>query len=367
MLSRSSARRLVYFHCDHFEPWRSKPRTISVENAELVAQFAERTAKLDYARRLTLFYRPHCRPINEPRTGGSFVPGDTLGFLPLDAGSLRITSPAIRSVVEAGHELQLHLHHERVTANDRYSKETRWSDHFEGEGVAARDASRFELLVQLSLETARQESGCAFDEWLFIHGNWALAASDPAVCRIENELEILRRNGCVGDFTFTGQPRLPACNPSFIEPALVRTAFGLKAYDGPDADARVAWAAGALADQSDRLFIWSSRSGRIGQALDYRNAEVAARCESPQAWAEELARRAIRLGDSLYVWTYAHSMSSQHGDVRSMLFPHEHSAVRSMFGFLFDGAAKIGMNVEFLTASEVRRQILGGLSLPELR
>lgn len=352
------ARRLVYCHCDHFEPWRSKPRTIGPENAALVEEFAKVTSEIEEARRLTLFYRPHCRPVVLPREGSAAIDGDELGFLPLDTDQLAITRPAIRALVERGHELQLHIHHERVTRNQRYSAEAPWAKAFTRRDSAKRDSQRLRLLIQLSLATIRAESGLPFDKWLFVHGNWALAASDPDVCMVEDELELLHSLGCLGDFTFAGQPLHDESNPEFAVPSLVRLARGAKAFDSTDADALPAL--GVRRIPEDRFFIWSSPRWRIACALDYRNPKVELRTKDPLAWAAELAGRALKLGDTLYLLTYGHSMSSQHGELESMLFPHAHPGIRRMFGHLFESASAAGLAVDFLTASEVMESVLHG-------
>ena len=354
----SGARRLVTFHCDHFEPWRSQPRSVGPENAALVARFAEVTADLPHAQRLTLFYRPHLKPIDAPQAGGRFAAGDTLGFLPLGPEELAITRPAISALVAAGHELHLHIHHERVTRNTRYAPETRWAEHLRTCGDAA-DSARYELLVQLSLEAIRAESGLPFAEWLHIHGNWALAGSDPRVCTVQDELAILHRNGCVGDFTFLGEPHDVFCLPDQDQPVLVRPAAGAKAYALPQADAVPAWQAGP-ARAAERLFLWACGEGREAHTLDYTSRPVSMRKDDPAGWATELAGNAVQLGDTLYLGTYAHSMSPIHGSHSQMVFPHEQPQVRQMLEALHNGAAQAGLDLALLTASEVRAEILAG-------
>ena len=53
--------RLYYFHTDHFEPWQSLGglSPLCAETVARVETFAETTARIDYARRLTLFYKPY--------------------------------------------------------------------------------------------------------------------------------------------------------------------------------------------------------------------------------------------------------------------------------------------------------------------
>jgi len=56
-------------------------------------------------------------------------------------------------------------------------------------------------------QTISREVGRRFDRWAFVHGNWALAASDPTICTVESELAIIMRHGGFGDFSFpAGRP-----------------------------------------------------------------------------------------------------------------------------------------------------------------
>ena len=66
------------------------------------------------------------------------------------------------------------------------------------------------------------------------------------------------------------------------------------------------------------------------------------------------------LGDTLYLGTYAHSVSPRHGPHDTMVFPHAHPPVRQMLETLHESAAQAGMAVAMLTAREVRAEILAG-------
>jgi hypothetical protein len=134
---------------------------------------------------------------------------------------------------------------------------------------------------------------------------------------------------------------------------------GSKAYDLPEADPLPAWGAGAdLAAQ--RLFVWSTKDGRDAHSLDYTSLPVRMRRDDPADWAAELASKAVHLGDTLYLGTYAHSMSPEHGSHEDIVFPHEQPVVRAMLEAVIEGAERAGMTVAMRSASEVREEILAG-------
>jgi hypothetical protein len=149
------------------------------------------------------------------------------------------------------------------------------------------------------------------------------------------------------------------CLPGYKAPALVHPVQGSKAYDLPEADPIPAWGAGA-ARSAERLFVWSAAGGRDAHSLDYTSLPVRLRRDDPADWAAELASKAVHLGDTLYLGTYAHSMSPAHGTHEDMVFPHEQHAVRTMLETVIEGAERAGLGVAMRTASEVREEIIAG-------
>lgn len=49
---------------------------------------------------------------------------------------------------------------------------------------------------------ALQKIGACTNGYAFVHGVYGLAAGDPKVCQVINELDILKETGCYADFTF---------------------------------------------------------------------------------------------------------------------------------------------------------------------
>src|SRR5581483_7834420 len=77
--------RLVYFHCDHFEPWSQVNHRPIADQANVrdVVAFADLCSRIDYARRLTLFYKTHHNntwDLNQDLIRAQ--PDDPFGFMP---------------------------------------------------------------------------------------------------------------------------------------------------------------------------------------------------------------------------------------------------------------------------------------------
>lgn len=362
-ISRRNIDRIVYFHCDHFEPWRNVYKSVSEHNVAHIHHFADETAKIDFARRLTLFYRCHLKPTIKDCAGAVFAEDVPLGFVRPKPSAMELAGPAIRRLAhDTQHELQLHIHHEYVTTNDRYYLLSKWPQEFFETNTKAMDRRRFALLVDLSIETVQRQADIVLDKWFFVHGNWALNASDAEVCTISNELEMLRERACLGDFTFPAGPPREACTPRFKFPAFVRPFDAERCYDQPAADLKSAHGAAELARDPNRFFIWSSPLDWQFASLDYFTDEVQHCCLDPAAWARHLACNALVADGTAYVHTSAHSMNLRYTDERGTVFPHAYPPINSMFGILFDAATQANAKIEFLTVSEVYERFTGSQS-----
>jgi hypothetical protein len=363
ILRERSVREIVYLHCDHFEPWRNVFGTVSAANAEEIGRFFEVTRSIDFARRLTLFYRPHLKPTMTAEEGAVFASDTPLGFVRPSEAAVAIARSGIGRIGTASeHELQLHIHHEYVTRNDKYCHQSKWgSRFFTEEDTSEMDRRRFCLLLDLSLETVARETGEPLTDWFFIHGNWALNGSDRNVCTIDDEILVLQSRGCRGDFSFPAEPPHASANPvTYAEPSFVAPFKGAKCYDAPEADRRAAWGAAELAADPTRFFVWAAQPDAYAHvSLDYPRPWVQALCAEPGHWAELMAERALVRDACLYVNTYAHSMSLKNLAHEQFVFPHDYGPIRSMLGVLFGAAEAVGAAPAFLTASETYAKIAG--------
>jgi len=243
-----------YFHCDHFEPWRSGSRMKCVDDLH---NFLEMTRQSEFASSLTLFYKPELSKIHF----GKVKPGDVsaidneeIGFRQRNAWQKEIANHPMQQVAQSDHEIQLHLHHEGFTLSD-VSHDKPVHDWLMAHGSEKGDSARLNLSIQLTLQAIREDTGLPMDRWAFVHGNWALNGSDHRICRIKDEISILQRNGCFGDFTFPAGRRQ-------VDPTLHLTPYTCipqkcdRGYDVPDAKPLSLSSAGAR--EKGRFFIWNS-------------------------------------------------------------------------------------------------------------
>lgn len=107
---------------------------------------------------------------------------------------------ALGELVDAEYgEIELHWHHDHDDADSFSDKLRAGMEIFHRHG---------HMLPHASGRAA---------SFSFIHGNWSLANScGPEFCGVDNEIEVLLREGCYGDFTYPalfndGQPSLSNC------------------------------------------------------------------------------------------------------------------------------------------------------------
>lgn len=355
-LKEREVRKIVYFHCDHFEPWRGFRGDVSPQNASDILDFLRILEGVDYARKLTLFYKCNNYICVSDGPRQLRAEGDEIGFAIPSARETNIARTALEPIAHnTEHEIQVHYHHEWFTGNDKYCMSmpaTR--EFFAQRNTPDLDRKRWEIGLSLALETIRLEANIALDRWFFIHGNWALNGSDKEVCTITDEIARLQRLGCIGDFTFpAGRPQ---CDPHYDEPVFVRPVEGFKSYDLPDAQASPAYGNHAAAE-AGKFFLWSSPIKASGASLDYYSRQVRQRCEDTGNWAEEIVARSVLKDGTLFVKTHAHSMYIDYFEAaRRPIPPHLYPGVQTLFGILFDGAADAGIGVDFATVSEVYRR-----------
>ncbi|MBB1472363.1 right-handed parallel beta-helix repeat-containing protein [Luteimonas sp. MC1782] len=88
-------------------------------------------------------------------------------------------------------EIEIHLHHDNDTEAELRHK-----------------LSRFTELLARDHDALPRDPVTGQPRWAFIHGNWALDNSHPSGrhCGVDNELIVLREEGCYADFTFPAAP-----------------------------------------------------------------------------------------------------------------------------------------------------------------
>lgn len=361
MASKRGVTRLVYFHTDHFEPWRSFDgrRVLGGENARDLAKFADDMSRLEYARKLTLFIKPH---VNFAlRRGDDMVhatPDDDLGFIVRTPAEIAAARAALDPIIDqTGAEFQLHVHHENYTSNATNTQAgTDIGRYLATAKGAALDSARFEFAVRTKLDVLQQEVGCSFARWFFIHGHWALNASDDRECRIVDEIRILRRLGCLGDFTCpAGRAQV---DPRHLVPYLAKPVDVCKGYDTLDAEPiPLAGAGQELADS--RFLVWASAIKHGATSIDHSSEFVRRRGNNLEKAAGALLEQSFLHAGTLYVKTHAHAMHAAYFDGRAeACFPHCYGVTRTLLNLTFDAAAGSGAEIAFLTASEVYDELV---------
>lgn len=348
--------RLSYFHCDHFEPWRwGDGRTgVDQQNIDDVIAYAEAMREIPYARRLTLFMKSPIGASLPGRFRAKSVTDDEIEFTPLRPQKREMVAPAMRAIIDNGHELQVHIHHERFTRNDWYStapdrpENAMFRDFLTNRTTPKKDEDRLSLYIRMTLELFRKTSGLPFDRWMFVHGMWSLNGSDRDYCCVDNEIAILQQHGCLGDFTFPA-PR-DHCNPGIAEPYLCKAVAAPKGYDHPAAGMQVA--AGQPAD--GRFFIWSTAVSTNYCSLDTVSGSFVKLAEDPVGWAVNLLTGAVVRDGAAHIKTHAHSMMPAYfANPAAPVYPHSNPAVRAMFDKLMDAASRAGIGFELSTANEI--------------
>jgi hypothetical protein len=357
---------VVYFHTDHFEPWRAigKRPAVGAEVVESIHDFCRVTERIDFARRLTLFYKPHLN--YALRRGEGLLraaPEDLVGFLPRSDFEEQAGREAMREVVTTtGHDIQLHIHHEYYTATTDHTDPAaiEWFASPLGRSL---DEARLELAIKLNREIIARETGRATTRWFFVHGHWSLNASDETSCTIVNEIELLLRNGCCGDFTFPAGRQ--HTNPRVEVPYLCSPYGQPKGYDYAEAKPEIA--CGNAAAARDKFFIWSSRASSVQCSLDYMSQATRRQLENTEKAANDLIDNAYVADGRLYIKTHAHSLHAAYFEhARAAVFPHQYPAAQALLSVLFDAAALADRSVEFATASEVYDRLLSASHKPSI-
>jgi len=362
VLKRRGVKRVVHFHTDHFEPWRPFPGRDNDPAASIAAveRFVEMSGRVELTRRQTLFYKGLVNyDLSDSRELHRADPDDRLGFLPETEQDAASNRHVLQALDGAGHELQLHIHHENFNFTTREPEDE--TQRYLAEDGWRHDAARLELAIRLNLDTMRRACGKPDAVWFFVHGHWALNASDVRECTVVREIEMLMRNGCAGDFTFpAGRDHV---DPHAEVPFLVRPVAQPMGYDRREAGAVQAWGAGQTA--RDRFFIWQTPQRHRLCSLDYYSPFVRKRFEDPAAAALALAETGCVLGDTLYHKTHAHSLHPRYWETDPNPFPPLlHPGAQMELGMLFDGAQRAGANVAFSTAGAVYREVTGAASVP---
>jgi hypothetical protein len=164
--------------------------------------------------------------------------------------------------------------------------------------------------------------------------------------------------GCRGDFTFpAGRAHT---NPRQVAPFLCLPVHAPKGYDLPQADPIPALRGAARAALERRFFIWASAATHAQCSIDYYSAEFRRMALDIPQWAMALVKESVRIGDTLFLKTHAHSMYPEYFEgIKRPVAPHQHPTVQTLLGAIFDAAGDASVDAQCRSASEVFDLIVG--------
>jgi len=198
---------VIYTHADHFEPGA---HDLEVCNERLKI-WTEDLKKLKIKPSLFVF----------PSLLMKYIDGK-ITTKPSSSTSMIVSY--LKAMEENGADINLHIHHERWTTSSVTVEP--WITLLREKKVT--DDQMLEAHI-IDVKKLFENAGIDMSSWGFVHGMWGLNASDRTVCNIENEIIILRKHGCFGDFTFpAGRPH---CNPQMSGIFSVPLKSGPKIYD----------------------------------------------------------------------------------------------------------------------------------------
>jgi hypothetical protein len=201
-------------------------------------------------------------------------------------------------------EIEIHLHHEDDTDAGLREK-----------------LSRFTELLASKHDALPRHPDTGQPQWSFIHGNWALDNSHPAGlgCGVNNELIILREEGCYADFTL----------PSAPDPCQTRTINQIYyATDDPkrpkshDTGHRVRVGGQPMGDlmiiQGPLGFMWANR--KFGLIPRIENADVRASSPPTLARVDAWVDAGIHVqGKPEWIFVKVHTHGTQERDMDTLL------------------------------------------------
>lgn len=280
-------RHLMFCFVDHYEPGWASP-TIATERAR-VARWVRDYPKL---------CADHRDADGRPPIHSFFYPEEEYREEHLD-GLVELCRAGLG-------EIEIHLHHDNDTEAGLREKLQRFTRQL---------ADRHDALPRDPVTGQIQ--------WAFIHGNWALDNSHPSGrgCGVNNELIILREEGCYADFTFPSAP--DPCQTSTIN----RIYYATDDPDKPkshDVGERVRVGGAPVGDlmliQGPLGLRWNSRKFGIFPRIE--NADVRTSCAPTPDRVDAWVKTGIHVeGRPEWVFVKVHTHGAQERDVDTLLGP----------------------------------------------
>ena len=245
-------KQVLHLHCEHFEPFR-RDMSHNMMAKEHVAHWVQEAKKRPFAARSAVFYSTQRFCVIPQSSKPSVTDGGRWGaYLSEDdpfwfvLSSMADQDEEVLAHLDQEHmDIQVHIHHEHWSSGPVTKTEP----------TPYLDGMRLSLYLSLYLDYLKHTCSKPFDQWAFVHGCWALNASDTEICQITDEIEILRRHGCVADFTFPAGRHW--CDPDEPSPYTIDSCTMAAGYRATRAHPRRV-GPGSGAFDGNRFLIWST-------------------------------------------------------------------------------------------------------------
>ena len=345
---RRGIERVVHFHCDHFEPGR-KDGSGEVIGWDHACRWMDAIEDMDV--RPSIFYKSMWLAKKSPeqanRCHDKGLPTWMLDGQHFAEHSMaRADEGILVELAQRGFDIHPHIHHEHWCSGQNMPKE---------EWDSERDGRRLEGMIKLLLGRYTDLGVMEPEGWGFVHGAWALNASDPDICQIENEMEILHFNGCVADFSFpSGRPW---CDPVIKAPFTVSPyQHGPAVYNTNQCEPQIVGAVPMERWRRPSFLIWSQWVEHDSCSMDrVRNLALDdGRLDSHTRAFVDFANRGWVYEGTLFVKTHAHSLWYEHWDsATSQTSSLLSGPVRGFFQKLQAHCDEDGIPLEYWTVREV--------------
>lgn len=201
-------------------------------------------------------------------------------------------------------EIEIHLHHDHDT-----------------EAGLREKLSRFTELLASEHDALPRHPDTGRPQWSFIHGNWALDNSHPSGegCGVNNELVILREEGCYADFTLPSAP--DPCQTSTInqiyyatddpaQPKSHNTGQRVRVGGQPVGDLMII--------QGPLGFMWANR--KFGVIPRIENSDVRTSSPPTRARVDAWVDTGIHVqGKPEWIFVKVHTHGTQERDMETLL------------------------------------------------
>lgn len=354
ILKRRNIKRVCYFHTDHFEPWS---KGVNENTAHGVERFAKLSRESRFAARMSLFYHTHLPYRLDQNVITSHEIGvDAVVFGQRSTLQSNLIQQVMTPLEEGGnHEIHIHVHHESWTRNTgEYSKDvSKWVNENSDEEM---DRARFNRALTQTKEFIAHDISRPITRWAFVHGNWALNGSDRSICWIDDEIQILMRHGCFGDFTFPAGRR--HCDPTILnEPYTCLPVNKPKGYDLA-ASKPLTMLRGNASFQQERFFIWNSEIKADFSSLDYYSEPNRETFKNPENVVKNWLEKSVVIGQILFIKTHAHSMKWEYEIEKDINpIPHLYPDTIQIFKLLEAVCESAGVEIEVLAVSDVMNML----------